>query len=196
LGKPSAYSLAPSETREQNYLETLIAREDYAKEVQLYQLGPMLLERYRSIFNRLTAKTALTCGGEWGYLLGLLSTAAFTSPTLDCVRNHRADFPRGHDNVPDGVQAGQTTFFSPQLNWGMYEDNLYLSNLYEFLEQNIPKPRGHATKGPVPGDGIRFLNVSFKYPGSLQPALKQVSLHLKPGKKLAIVGENGSGKPP
>jgi len=41
------------ETREQNYLETLIAREDYAKEVQFHQLGPMLLERYRSIFNRL-----------------------------------------------------------------------------------------------------------------------------------------------
>ena len=41
------------ETREQTYLETLIAREDFAKEVQLYQLGSMLLERYRSIFLRL-----------------------------------------------------------------------------------------------------------------------------------------------
>jgi ABC-type multidrug transport system fused ATPase/permease subunit len=36
--------------------------------------------------------------------------------------------------------------------------------------------------------------VSFTYPGSLQPALKNVSLRLQPGKKLAIVGENGSGK--
>ena len=36
--------------------------------------------------------------------------------------------------------------------------------------------------------------MSFRYPGSLQPALKNVSLHLKPGEKLAIVGENGSGK--
>jgi hypothetical protein len=38
----------------------------------------------------------------------------------------------------------------------MYEDNLYLSNLYEFLEQDIPKPHGWATKGLVPGDGIRL----------------------------------------
>lgn len=76
----------------------------------------------------------------------------------------------------------------------MYEDNLYLSNLYEFLEQDIPKSKGWATKGLIPGDGIRFENVSFQYPGSLKPALQNVSLHLKPGEKLAIVGENGSGK--
>jgi len=71
----------------------------------------MLLERYRSILigSRRRPRSDLAVG-VWGYLLGLLSTAAFTSPTLDCVRNHRrADF-RGHDNVPDGVQAGQTTF--------------------------------------------------------------------------------------
>lgn len=187
------------ETREQNYLETLIAREDYAKEVQLYQLGPMLLERYRSIFNRLYGEDrALTLRrGVWGYLLGLLSTAAFYIAYAWIVLETIA----GRISLGDMTmylmvfRQGQTTFSSALSSiGGMYEDNLYLSNLYEFLEQNIPKPRGHATKGPVPGDGIRFLNVSFKYPGSLQPALKQVSLHLKPGKKLAIVGENGSGK--
>lgn len=92
-------------------------------------------------------------------------------------------------------RQGQTTFSGTLTTiGGMYEDNLYLSNLYEFLEQEIPKARGEATKGIISGDGIRFENVSFKYPGSLQPALKNVSLHLKPGKKLAIVGENGSGK--
>lgn len=187
------------ETREQNYLETLIAREDYAKEVQLYQLGPMLLERYRSIFNRLYGEDrSLTLRrGVWGYLLGLLSTAAFYIAYAWIVLETIA----GRISLGDMTmylmvfRQGQTTFSAALSSiGGMYEDNLYLSNLYEFLEQNIPKPRGRATKGPVPGDGIRFLNVSFKYPGSLQPALKQVSLHLKPGKKLAIVGENGSGK--
>src|SRR5205814_1811084 len=41
------------ETRMQIYLETVIAREDHAKEVKLYGLGPRLLERYRDIFRRL-----------------------------------------------------------------------------------------------------------------------------------------------
>jgi len=187
------------ETREQNYLETLIAREDFAKEVQLYQLGPMLLERYRSIFNRLYGEDRdLTIRrGVWGYLLGLLSTAAFYVAYAWIVLEAIA----GRISLGDMTmylmvfRQGQTTFSGTLTSiGGMYEDNLYLSNLYEFLEQDIPKPRGGATKGLVPGDGIRFENVSFTYPGSLQLALKNVSLHLKPGKKLAIVGENGSGK--
>lgn len=187
------------ETREQTYLETLIAREDYAKEVQLYQLGPMLLERYRSIFNRLYGEDRnLTLRrGVWGYLLGLLSTAAFYVAYAWIVVEAIA----GQISLGDMTmylivfRQGQTTFSGTLTSiGGMYEDNLYLSNLYEFLEQDIPKPRGGATKGLVPGNGIRFEDVSFKYPGSLQPALKKVSLHLKPGEKLAIVGENGSGK--
>ncbi|NER48584.1 MAG: ABC transporter ATP-binding protein, partial [Symploca sp. SIO1A3] len=77
---------------------------------------------------------------------------------------------------------------------GMYEDNLYLSNLYEFLDQEVPQPEGKATRGLIPNDGIRFEHVTFTYPGMSQPALRDISLHLKPGEKLALVGKNGSGK--
>ncbi len=187
------------ETREQTYLETLIAREDFAKEVQLYQLGSMLLERYRSIFQRLYGEDRnLTIRrGVWGYLLSLLSTAAFYFAYAWIVVEAIA----GKISLGDMTmylmvfRQGQTTFSGTLTSiGGMYEDNLYLSNLYEFLEQPIPKPGGKASFGLIPGDGIRFENVSFKYPGSLQPALKNLSLHLIPGEKLAIVGENGSGK--
>ena len=41
---------------------------------------------------------------------------------------------------------------------------------------------------------IEFKNVSFKYPGSDTYALKNVSLDLQVGQKLAVVGMNGSGK--
>lgn len=187
------------ETREQTYLETLIAREDFAKEVQLYQLGSMLLERYRSIFQRLYGEDRnLTIRrGVWGYLLSLLSTAAFYFAYAWIVIEAIA----GKISLGDMTmylmvfRQGQTTFSGTLTSiGGMYEDNLYLSNLYEFLEQPLPKPGGKASFGLIPGDGIRFENVSFKYPGSLQPALKNLSLHLIPGEKLAIVGENGSGK--
>ena len=62
---------------------------------------------------------------------------------------------------------------------GMYEDSLYLSNLYEYLEYEAPDEGGSATEGPKPGDGIRFENVSFTYPGVEAPALRDVSLHLR-----------------
>ncbi len=55
-------------------------------------------------------------------------------------------------------------------------------------------PAGHALKGPQPEDGVRFEDVSFTYPGAEAPALEHITLHLKPGMSLALVGENGSGK--
>lgn len=187
------------ETREQNYLETLIAREDYAKEVKLYQLGSMMLQRYRTIFHRLYGEDRdLTLRrGVWGYLLGLVSTATFYAAYVWIVIETIA----GRISLGDMTmylivfRQGQSTFSAALTSvGGMYEDNLYLSNLYEFLEQDIPQSQGRATQGLAPQDGIRFENVCFHYPGSLQPALSGISFHLKPGEKLALVGENGSGK--
>ena len=186
-------------TRQQHYLETLIAREDYAMEVQLYQLGPTMLQRYQNTFNQLYGEDRdLTIRrGFWGYLLGLLSTATFYAAYAWIV----VETIWGRISLGDMTmylmvfRQGQSTFSAALTSiGGMYEDNLYLSNLYEFLEQDVPKPHGKATKGLVSGDGIRFENVSFTYPGGIKPVLNGISLHLKPGEKLAIVGENGSGK--
>jgi len=77
---------------------------------------------------------------------------------------------------------------------GMYEDNLYLSNLYEYLEQAVAPTLGDIREGSILGDGIRFEAVSFSYPGTTNLALNKIDLHLKPGHSLALVGENGSGK--
>ena len=77
---------------------------------------------------------------------------------------------------------------------GMYEDNLYLSNLYAFLEQPVPVEAGVGTVGPEPKDGLRFEGVSFTYPGADTPAVRDLTLHVRPGERLALVGHNGSGK--
>jgi ATP-binding cassette subfamily B protein len=76
----------------------------------------------------------------------------------------------------------------------MYEDNLYLSNLYDYLGQAVPTRHGEAKHGPEPGCGLEFQNVSFAYPGSKAKALNNVSFKIAPGESLALVGENGSGK--
>ncbi len=186
------------ETRQQHYLETLLAREDYAKEVQLYQLGGMLLQRYRDIFNRLYKddRNLTIQKGLWGYLLGLLSTGAFYAAygwiVLEAISGQ---ISLGEMTMYLMVfRQGQSTFSAALTSiGGMYEDNLYLANLYEFLEQPMPQSQGKITQG-IMQEGIRFEQVSFSYPGSQQPVLKNISLHLKPGEKLAIVGENGSGK--
>jgi ABC-type multidrug transport system fused ATPase/permease subunit len=186
------------ETRQQHYLETLLAREDYAKEVQLYQLGAMLLQRYRDIFHRLydEDRNLTIQKGVWGYLLGLLSTIAFYGTyTWMVIEAIAGKISLGEMTMYLVVfRQGQSTFASVLTSiGGMYEDNLYLANLYEFLEQPVPQSDGKITKGIV-SEGIRFENVSFCYPQSQEPVLKDISLHLQHGEKLAIVGENGSGK--
>jgi ATP-binding cassette, subfamily B, bacterial len=186
------------ETRQQHYLETLLAREDYAKEVQLYQLGGILLQRYRDIFNRLYKddRNLTIQKGVWGYLLGLVSTLAFYAAYAWIVMETIVGvISLGEMTMYLMVfRQGQSTFASALTSiGGMYEDNLYLANLYEFLEQPMPQSQGRVTQSLIK-DGIRFENVSFSYPGSHQLVLNNISLHLPLGEKLAIVGENGSGK--
>lgn len=187
------------ETRQQTYLEMLLAREDYAKEVKLFQLGPLLLQRYRDIFQRLYAEDRnLTIRRSgWSYGLGLISTAAFYGAYGWIVWDAIA----GRISLGDLTlyltvfRQGQSTFTAALgAIGGMYEDGLYLSNLYEFLEQPVAAEGGYARSGRQPEDGLRFEAVSFTYPDSQRPALSQISFHLKPGEKLAVVGENGSGK--
>ena len=187
------------ETRMQMYLETVLAREDYAKEVKLFRLGPKLLQRYRAIFEKLYAEDRrLTLRRDsWGFGLGLLGTAAFYGAyawialaaiqgriSLGEMTMYLLLFKQGQSAVSASLSAIS----------GMYEDNLYLSNLYEYLEQPVPGRQGDRREGPQPGDGVRFEQVCFTYPGSEQPALQQINLHLQPGNSLALVGENGSGK--
>lgn len=193
------FSWRAPETRQQNYLENLLAREDFVTEVKLYQLGEMLLGRYRNLFEQLYGEDRdLTLRrGFWGYLLGLVSTGAFYLAYAWIV----LETVLGKISLGDMTmyltvfRQGQSTFSNALTSiGGMYEDNLYLSNLYDFLEEEVPKSWGKATIGLNSQDGIRFENVSFTYPGSSKPALTNISLHLKPTEKLAIVGENGSGK--
>ncbi|MDF5711651.1 MAG: ABC transporter ATP-binding protein [Nostoc sp. S4] len=193
------FSWRAPETRQQHYLESLLAREDFVTEIKLYQLGEMLLRRYRNLFDLLYEEDRdLTLRrGLWGYLLSLVSTGAFYVAYAWIV----LETVLGKISLGDMTmyltvfRQGQSTFSNALTSiGGMYEDNLYLSNLYDFLEEEVPKSWGKATIGLNSQDGIRFENVSFTYPGSSKPALRNISLHLKPREKLAIVGENGSGK--
>ena len=188
-----------AERRMQIYLEMVLTREDGVKEVKLLQLGKLFLKRYVDIFRSMYKedRNLVLRRGFWGYVLGLLASSAFYfaygwvgfatiagAITIGQMTMYIAQFRLGQNAVTNSLTA---------IN-GMYEDNLYLSNLTEYLEHKVPEQTGTKTLGSDRDDGIRFEDVSFSYPGSEIPALNKVSLHIKPGESLAIVGENGSGK--
>jgi len=188
-----------AERRVQIYLEMVLTREDGVKEVKLLQLGKLFLQRYVDIFRKIYKedRNLVLRRGFWGYVLGLLASAAFYfaygwvgfaaiagAITIGQMTMYIAQFRLGQNAVTNSLTAVN----------GMYEDNLYLSNLTEYLNHKVPETTGNKTAGPDPSDGIRIENVSFFYPGSNMPALNKVNLHIRPGESLAIVGENGSGK--
>jgi ATP-binding cassette, subfamily B, bacterial len=187
------------EARMQTYLEAVLAREDYAKEVKLFELGERLLGRYRDIFTRLYREDRdLTLRRDaWGFAFGLLGTAALYGGYGWIAT----------ETVQGAISVGQMTMYLMLLRQGqsavsaalsavsgVYEDNLYLSNLFEYLEQPVGASQGTLPAGPTPGDGIRFEHVDFTYPGATTPALQDIELHVRPGESLALVGQNGSGK--
>jgi len=188
-----------AERRMQIYLEMVLTREDGVKEVKLLQLGKIFLQRYIDIFLAIYKedRSLVLRRGIWGYGLGIIASGAF----------YFAYGWVGFAAIAGAITIGQMTMYIAQFRLGqsavtssltsvngMYEDNLYLSNLTEYLEHEVPEQSGSLHGGPMPEDGIRFDNVSFFYPGSDVPALDNVSLHITPGESLAIVGENGSGK--
>ena len=188
-----------AERRMQIYLEMVLTREDGVKEVKLLQLGKLFLQRYIEIFRNIYKedRSLVLRRGFWVYILGLLASTAFYCAygwvglsaiagviTIGQMTMYIAQFRLGQNSVTNSLAAVN----------GMYEDNLYLSNLTEYLEHKVPEQSGDQQFGPNPDDGIRFEGVTFIYPGNDKAALNNVSLHIKPGESLAIVGENGSGK--
>ncbi len=187
------------EKRKQAYLEVVVAREDFAKEVKLLQIGPMLVRRYDDIFGTLYGedRSLFLRRGFWGFALGLLSSAALYGAYIWVALTTMASrITLGQMTMYLMVfKQGQSAFSAIlQAVGGMYEDNLYLSNLYEFLDIEVETESGGVTEGQRPGDGVRFEDVSFTYPGAGSPALSNIDLRLTPGSRLALVGHNGSGK--
>jgi ATP-binding cassette subfamily B protein len=194
-----AFQWRSPERRMLAYLEIVLAREDHAKEVKLFDLGPRLLTRYRDIFRRIYAEEKrLTIRRDgWGFAFGLVSSAAFYGAyawialaTIDATISlgemtmYLLLFKQGQGAVAAMLSAVG----------GMYEDNLYLSNLYDYLEQPVSASSGTAVTGPDPAAGLEFDHVAFTYPGAATPALRDVTLTVQRGQSVALVGSNGSGK--
>jgi ATP-binding cassette subfamily B protein len=78
----------------------------------------------------------------------------------------------------------------------VYRQSLFLRDLFTFLEM---KPRTASPEHPVPvprpiRGGVVFEGVGFRYPDKEDWALREVSLTIGAGERVALVGENGAGK--
>ncbi|ACG73210.1 ABC transporter-related protein [Anaeromyxobacter sp. K] len=191
------------EGRKLNYLEWILTRDSHVKEVKLFGLGPLVLGRYRALFRKFFEEDRRIAIRRMraGVAFGLVSLAAFYGMyalmagraaqgaiTLGDLTLYIAVFRQGQGAVQAILSA----------MGGMYEDALFMSNLFAFL--GIPTGGEAARVRPAlspprgrPG-ALELRDVSFRYPGKQEWALRHVTLTLAPGEKLGLVGENGAGK--
>lgn len=191
------------DNRRLNYLEYVLANDQHVKEVKVMGLSQLFLNRYKELAHRFYSedKTLSISRSKWAYFLSLLATLTFYISYA--VMAGMAALGR--------VTLGQLTLYLQAFRQGqqafqscltavgsMYESNLYMSNLFEFLnittlEADTPVSDTH-TPTPAVHTGLRFENVGFKYEGSEKWVLQNVSLEIPAGKSLALVGHNGAGK--
>ena len=188
------------EARRLNYLEYVLANDEHAKEVKLFRLGPMLLHRYRTLAETFFSddRKLSVQRASWTFGLSLIASGAFYS----CYLAIALAAATGRLSLGDmalylvAFRQGQSAFQSILTALGgMYEDNLYMSNLFEYLA--IPTAALASQKNEAPvrtEEGIRFEHVGFRYPDAPTWALRAVSLFIPKGESLALVGQNGAGK--
>jgi ATP-binding cassette subfamily B protein len=194
------------DSRRLTYLEYVLANDEHAKEVKLFGLGPLLLDRYKRLAESFFADDRRLAIGRagWGYALSLLSTAVFYgSYALIVVETVRGRLSLGDMTLAlVAFRQGQQSFQAVLAALGgMYEDTLYMSNLFDYFAIPTDAPKAMGPLAVVRAEeGIRFEGVGFRYPGhagSGQPerwALRDVNVFIPKGQSLALVGENGAGK--
>lgn len=201
------------ESRRLMYLEYVLANDEHAKEVKLFGLGPMLLERYKTLSEQFYEedRRLYVQRAKWTQLLSLIGTGTFYGAyAAMAVLAAAGKLTLGNMTMYVlAFRQGQQSFQSALGSiGGMYEHNLYMSNLWEYLRL-ASSPEGATTTplvegapiggtgtilGTGKGQGIELQDVGFRYPGKDAWALRHVTLSIPAGESLALVGDNGAGK--
>jgi ATP-binding cassette subfamily B protein len=189
------------ERRQLDYIRYLGAGDRPAKEVQMFGLALWLIERYRALADKFyeenkrlsirkglvsTALSVLSTLGYYGAYVYILARAALGAISLGTLTFLASSFGRSRDLI-QRLLGGAS---------GIYEQALYLKDLFEFFETRptITSPPGAPEVSQPIREGFVFEDVGFQYPGSDRWAVRHVNFSLRPGERLALVGENGAGK--
>ena len=185
------------EDRKRWYFRDLCFDLPLGKDIRLYQSHPLISRLYREVYERIRGLQKkrensilvyewlvelLSCVRDavcYGYLIHLMRTDALSVAAFVLYL---------------GVVSGFSAWFT-QITEKLAKINEDLSMAaftYDWLTEAVPVTGEKAAPAGIPE--IVFDHVTFQYPGSDAPVIRDFCLRIRPGETLALVGINGAGK--
>jgi ATP-binding cassette subfamily B protein len=194
------YKETPEE-REREYLGDLLVQPRTTKEIRAYVLSDYLLGRHDKLSDDLFRQReqmyrAATRVSVWtGLVTGTTLALAYV---FVAVRGAAGELDPGSVVLVIGAFASvagtlgniSSTFVAVD------QHTTFLDDYFSFLaiEPLVPAPAVRGASAGLRIDAIDFDDVTFTYAGGASPAVKDLSLHIRRGELVALVGENGAGK--
>jgi ATP-binding cassette, subfamily B, bacterial len=201
LGYAKNFGQTPAK-RQMDYLRQVGGSKEAAKELKLFNLSEFLTNRFKSLSKKIYDQDVAFNRRKllWGGLLSLISTCgyygAYVFAIYEALTGHYPTIG-AFTLVTVAIQQAQSNFqqaFSTAS--GIADQALFLTDLIAFFEMKpTVQSKPDALPAPRPIQrGFEFRNVSFAYPGTTRRVLKDFNFSLKPGERIALIGENGQGK--
>jgi ATP-binding cassette subfamily B protein len=186
--------------RQRNYLLRVLSERGPAKELRAFGFGAAIRRRFDEVYALYIRDLRHHVRyRSWIAFLGSLTSAVILGAAIGALVWMVG---RGQISLTGSLTAivgirlmgtQITAMFSSAQQ--IFESSLFLEDYQEFLQMKAGADEAEAG-APAPSTFARVdvEDLSFTYPGSRRPALRNVSMHVGAGEVVALVGENGSGK--
>jgi ATP-binding cassette, subfamily B, bacterial len=193
------YEQRATKLRWTSYFVSKLTSSESVAEIKLLDLGPLLIEKFRGLHTEFRDRdrvlhlrnfrgTSMAALLTIGALCALFARVAF--------RTAAGVVSLGELAIFGGVAIRLRVALNEAIHsvTGGLERLMAIAHLREFL---AAKPSVAMGKGLAPAldrGAVEIRNLSFAYPGGNEPVLRQLSLSIRAGETLALVGESGAGK--